>query len=109
MAKRWWDPAGPLQPLHAMNPTRCKFIRDFSCSHFGLEQSNPKALEGLKVLDVGCGGGILSEAAGRMGADVLGIDVVNENIAVAKSHLEADPFLQTRIRYCRPVKTTAIL
>lgn len=99
MAKRWWDPAGPLQPLHAMNPTRCKFIRDFSCSHFGLEKMGSNSLEGLKVLDIGCGGGILSEAAGRMGADILGIDVVSDNITMAEAHLEADPLLQTRIRY----------
>lgn len=98
MASEWWDPSGPLKPLHAMNPTRCKFIRDFACSHFQLNKSEKNALQGLKILDIGCGGGILSESLGRMGADVLGIDVVEENVIVARDHLQHDINLERSVR-----------
>jgi ubiquinone biosynthesis O-methyltransferase len=80
MAATWWDKRGPFGPLHSMNTVRCKFIREGLIQHLGLDSRSIEPLKGLRVVDVGCGGGILSEALARMGADVTGIDVVEENI-----------------------------
>lgn len=70
MSAAWWDPSGPFAPLHRFNPARCKFIRQAVCAARKLPQDHLKPLTGLRVLDVGCGGGILSESLGRMGAEV---------------------------------------
>ncbi|GMH34215.1 hypothetical protein BSKO_02049 [Bryopsis sp. KO-2023] len=99
MANEWWNSKGDFQPLHQMNPTRCRFVRDFTCLHFGLDKMKPNALEGLEILDVGCGGGILSESVARMGAKVTGIDAVEESIEVAKAHAQHDPELASRLQY----------
>lgn len=88
LAKDWWDPRGPMAPLHKLNPVRLGYIRDEACRHFGREARAPQPLAGLSVLDVGCGGGILSEPLARLGATVTGLDPAPTNIAVARLHAE---------------------
>lgn len=85
---KWWDESGPMKPLHEMNPVRLQYIRDQICGHFDISPNTFKALKDLKIIDVGCGGGILSEPLSRMGADVTGIDAGKENIKIAKAHAE---------------------
>ncbi|OVA01471.1 Ubiquinone biosynthesis O-methyltransferase [Macleaya cordata] len=91
IAETWWDSEGPFKPLHAMNPTRLSFVRSTLCRHFGKDPYCARPLEGLKIVDVGCGGGILSEPLARMGAIVTGIDAVEKNIKIASLHAELDP------------------
>ncbi len=86
MAATWWDAAGPFWPLHTLNELRITYIRDRLCSHFGRDAGAALPLDGLRVIDVGCGGGILAESMARLGARVTGIDVVEKNIAVARLH-----------------------
>lgn len=86
MAADWWNPAGVMRPLHAMNPVRLGFIRDQAIAHFGLDAGAIAPLRGLRGVDVGCGGGLLSEPLTRMGAAVTGLDPAAENIAVARQH-----------------------
>lgn len=101
LAAHWWDLQGPLRPLHQLNPTRCQFIKTSLCDNYGLDPTSPAPLKGLKLLDVGCGGGILSEALARMGAHVHGIDVNEEGIDAAKAHAALDRLLQDpqRLKY----------
>ncbi|MEM9208559.1 MAG: bifunctional 2-polyprenyl-6-hydroxyphenol methylase/3-demethylubiquinol 3-O-methyltransferase UbiG [Pseudomonadota bacterium] len=86
LAHTWWDPKGPFWPLHKLNELRAAFIHEHLCAHFGRDAHDDQALAGLTVLDVGCGGGILSESMATMGATVRGIDVVEKNIRVARLH-----------------------
>lgn len=88
IAEEWWDPLGKFRPLHKFNPTRLAFIREQLCSHFNRDQSLARPLEGLSLLDIGCGGGLLSEPMCRMGADVTGADASENNIKTAKVHAE---------------------
>ncbi|KAL3651319.1 Hexaprenyldihydroxybenzoate methyltransferase, mitochondrial [Castilleja foliolosa] len=105
IAETWWDADGPFKPLHAMNPTRLAFIRSTLCRHFGKDPHCTRPFEGLKFVDVGCGGGILSEPLARMGATVTGVDAVEKNIKIAHLHADLDP-LTSSIEYrC----TTAVL
>ncbi|KAF3444947.1 hypothetical protein FNV43_RR14640 [Rhamnella rubrinervis] len=99
IAETWWNSEGPFKPLHAINPTRLAFIRSTLCRHFGRDQYSPKPFEGLKFVDVGCGGGILSEPLARMGATVTGVDAVEKNINIARLHADLDPSTST-IEYC---------
>ncbi|KAM7275917.1 hypothetical protein ACFE04_017783 [Oxalis oulophora] len=99
IADTWWDSEGPFKPLHAINPTRLAFIRSTLCRHFGKDPCSPKPFEGLKIIDVGCGGGILSEPLARMGATVTGVDAVEKNIKIARLHADLDPVTST-IEYC---------
>ncbi len=85
----WWDNKGPFRVLHAITPLRMAFIKEKVCIHFQRSETSPKPLSGLRILDVGCGGGLLCEPLCRLGADVTGIDPVEENILVAKAHAEA--------------------
>ncbi|MGB0681511.1 MAG: bifunctional 2-polyprenyl-6-hydroxyphenol methylase/3-demethylubiquinol 3-O-methyltransferase UbiG [Magnetovibrionaceae bacterium] len=85
-AEAWWDPEGEFKPLHALNPPRLGFSRDCLVQHFGLDGSKEKPLAGLSVIDVGCGGGLLSEPLARLGAKVTGIDAGAESIEIAKIH-----------------------
>ncbi|KAK9284922.1 hypothetical protein L1049_024103 [Liquidambar formosana] len=94
-----WDAEGPFKPLHVMNPTRLAFIRSTLCRHFRKDPHCARPFEGLKIVDVGCGGGILSEPLARMGATVTGIDAVEKNIKIARVHAELDPLTST-IEYC---------
>ncbi|KAK4847037.1 hypothetical protein QYF36_024619 [Acer negundo] len=99
IADTWWDSDGPFKPLHVMNPTRLAFIRSTLCRHFGKDPNCAKPFEGLNIVDVGCGGGILSEPLARMGATVTGVDAVDKNIKIARLHAGSDPETST-IEYC---------
>ena len=87
MAEEWWNPTGKFKPLHKFNPIRIKYIKDNLINDFNLKnKKNP--LRGLNILDIGCGGGLLSEPMARLGANVTGIDPLLRNIEVAKHHLK---------------------
>lgn len=86
LAKSWWDPTGKFRPLHQIGPARLEFIRDEAARHFGREAGGLRPLAGLKVLDVGCGGGLIAEPLCRLGADVTAIDPGARNIEIARSH-----------------------
>lgn len=88
MAEAWWDPTGNFAPLHQLNPLRLEFIRDRVCGQFGRDPLSDAPFQGLDVLDIGCGGGLLSEPMRRLGASVTGIDAGKENIEVARLHAE---------------------
>ena len=88
LAKDWWNPNGKFKPLHLFNPTRIKFIKEKLISHFKLEPNIEKPLKKLKILDIGCGGGLLCEPLSRLGANMTGIDASRNNIEVAKLHSE---------------------
>ncbi len=89
MAASWWDPAGPMAPLHRMNPVRLSVLRDEIERHFALPADSVRPFAGLKVIDVGCGGGMVAEPMARLGAAVTGLDASAENIGVAQVHAEA--------------------
>eukprot|EP00249_Psilotum_nudum_P013908 c24578_g1_i2 orf=1-1008(+) len=91
IAETWWDPNGPYGTLHLINPTRLSFIRSALCRHFRRSPCSGKPLDGLTIVDVGCGGGLLCEPIARMGGHVTGIDVVERNIQVATAHAARDP------------------
>ncbi|MGH6900165.1 MAG: bifunctional 2-polyprenyl-6-hydroxyphenol methylase/3-demethylubiquinol 3-O-methyltransferase UbiG, partial [Geminicoccaceae bacterium] len=80
LAAHWWDEAGPLAPLHKLNPTRLGYVRDRICLHLGRDPLGEQPLEGLAAVDVGCGGGLLSEPLARLGAAVTGIDLAAASI-----------------------------
>ncbi|RNC96972.1 MAG: bifunctional 2-polyprenyl-6-hydroxyphenol methylase/3-demethylubiquinol 3-O-methyltransferase UbiG [Oricola sp.] len=88
LAAEWWNPKGKFKPLHKFNPVRLTYIRDTVCAHFGRDPNAPKPFEGLRLLDIGCGGGLLSEPMSRLGADVVGADASETNIEVAKIHAD---------------------
>ncbi|XP_053508217.1 ubiquinone biosynthesis O-methyltransferase, mitochondrial isoform X1 [Ictalurus furcatus] len=98
LANKWWDIQGEFAPLHAMNELRVPFIRDNLLTvHGGGVMGRP--LSGLRILDVGCGGGLLTEPLGRMGAEVLGVDPVEVSVRTAELHSSLDPALRGRVRY----------
>ena len=86
LAEAWWDPGGKFRPLHVLNPVRLGFIRETAIAHFGLDPKARRALSGLSVLDVGCGGGLVAEPLARLGAEVTAIDAAERNIAIAEAH-----------------------
>jgi 2-polyprenyl-6-hydroxyphenyl methylase/3-demethylubiquinone-9 3-methyltransferase len=86
IADEWWDENGKFKPLHRMNPLRIGTIRDHACRHFNRPLSSVTPLAGLRLLDIGCGGGLISEPMARLGADVTGVDASEKNIAVASLH-----------------------
>jgi 2-polyprenyl-6-hydroxyphenyl methylase/3-demethylubiquinone-9 3-methyltransferase len=86
LAEKWWNPSGPLAPLHRLNPLRVIYLKDTICRKFGRDWKDPRALAGLTIIDVGCGGGLVTEPLCRMGATVTGIDPAAESIAVAAHH-----------------------
>ena len=86
MADEWWDPRGKFRPLHQINPLRTSFIIENAVAHFGLDGSAHKPLAGLEVIDVGSGGGLLSEQMAALGANVTGIDAGAKNVEIAKIH-----------------------
>jgi 2-polyprenyl-6-hydroxyphenyl methylase/3-demethylubiquinone-9 3-methyltransferase len=98
LAQTWWDASGPFWPLHRLNKLRVAYLREFLAEFFQRDANLPQPLAGISVLDVGCGGGILSEAMARLGAKVTGIDVVERNIAVARRHSQyADLEIEYRL------------
>ncbi len=86
LAGQWWDPHGPMAALHKFNPVRLAYIRDHAAEHFGHDPKRLDSLAGLRILDIGCGGGVLSEPLARLGAAVVGADPSASNIAVARRH-----------------------
>ena len=86
LAGEWWDARGPMAALHKFNPVRLAFIRDRAAGHFHRDASRLDSLAGLRILDIGCGGGILAEPLARLGAVVTGVDPSESNIAVAQGH-----------------------
>lgn len=86
MAADWWDPTGKFKPLHQFNPVRLAFMRDTATTHFGLDDRSVRPLEGLRLLDIGCGGGLVSEPMARLGAYVTGVDASEANIKTAQTH-----------------------
>src|SRR5215475_2564138 len=83
IAEEWWDPTGKFAPLHKFNPVRLKFIRSMATDHFGRDPRSVRCFEGLTLLDVGCGGGLLCEPMSRLGFAVTGVDPSERNIQVA--------------------------
>ncbi|WP_440697978.1 bifunctional 2-polyprenyl-6-hydroxyphenol methylase/3-demethylubiquinol 3-O-methyltransferase UbiG [Candidatus Pelagibacter sp. HIMB1709] len=85
MADEWWDPNGKFKPLHKFNPIRIQYIKENIIKNFNLPKNN-EPLSGINILDIGCGGGLLSEPMSRLGANVTGIDASEKNIQIAKLH-----------------------
>jgi 2-polyprenyl-6-hydroxyphenyl methylase/3-demethylubiquinone-9 3-methyltransferase len=100
MATEWWDPNGKFRPLHKFNPTRIRYIKENIIKNFNLK-SKKKPLEKIEILDIGCGGGLLSEPMCRLGARVTGIDASNTNIQIAKFHAKKNN-LNIRYLYSSP-------
>lgn len=88
MATEWWDPHGKFKPLHMMNPVRLGYITRQIAAEFGRDPTAPAPFNGLRLLDIGCGGGLLSEPMARLGAEVVGADAAERNIPVARLHAE---------------------
>jgi 2-polyprenyl-6-hydroxyphenyl methylase / 3-demethylubiquinone-9 3-methyltransferase len=88
LAARWWDERGPMAALHKFNPVRLAYIRDRAAAHFSRDPGRLDSLKGLRILDIGCGGGILSEPLARLGASVTGADPSDSNIAAAQRHAQ---------------------
>ncbi|MBK1645767.1 bifunctional 3-demethylubiquinol 3-O-methyltransferase/2-polyprenyl-6-hydroxyphenol methylase [Thiocapsa imhoffii] len=88
LAHRWWDAEGPFWPLHRLNAFRVEYIRRHLASAFARDPNAQRPFEGLKVLDIGCGGGILSESMAALGAQVTGIEITEKNVRVAQIHAE---------------------
>ena len=86
LADEWWDVKGKFKPLHMFNPIRIEYILDKISKHFNLTGKKNNLLKGLKILDIGCGGGLISEPMARLGAYVTGIDAAERNIKVASLH-----------------------
>jgi 2-polyprenyl-6-hydroxyphenyl methylase / 3-demethylubiquinone-9 3-methyltransferase len=86
LAAEWWDPDGPMKPLHRLNPVRLAYVRDRIAARFGRDPAAPTPLAGLRLLDIGCGAGLLTEPLARLGPNVVGADPAEANIAVARLH-----------------------
>lgn len=89
MAADWWSPTGKFAPLHKFNPVRLTYIRELAVKHFGLNADARRPLEGLRLLDAGCGGGLVTEPMARLGAHAVGIDAGDKNIKAAIVHADA--------------------
>jgi 2-polyprenyl-6-hydroxyphenyl methylase/3-demethylubiquinone-9 3-methyltransferase len=88
LAHRWWDADGPFWPLHRLNAFRVDYIRRHLAASFGRDPELEHPFEGLRVLDIGCGGGILSESIARLGASVTGVEITEKNVRVAQIHAQ---------------------
>ncbi len=88
MAEDWWNPSGMFKPLHVMNGARMGFILEAVCAHYHRDPEADLPLKGLRVLDIGCGGGLLCEPMTRLGAHVTGVDALEKNLKTAKTHAE---------------------
>ena len=99
MAAEWWDPNGKFKPLHMLNPCRLDYITTQIATHFGRDLKAPQPFTGLRLLDIGCGGGLLAEPMARLGATVVGADAAARNIPVARLHAEQSG-LEIDYRHC---------
>lgn len=106
IAREWWDPEGDFRPLHRLNPVRVGFLRDAVCAHFGRDPNVDQPFQGLSIVDVGCGGGLVTEAAARLGAEVTGIDASPESVGVAAHHAQKEG-LHIRYRQAAPEELAA--
>src|SRR5262245_30764689 len=88
IAEEWWDPLGKFAPLHRLNPVRIGYVRDRIAQHWQRDALSGAPIEGLSLIDIGCGGGLLCEPTARLGARVTGIDASARNITVASAHAE---------------------
>ena len=88
LSQEWWDPKGKMAPLHQINPLRLAYIRDAACRKFSRNVKSLSCLSGLRILDIGCGAGLLCEPLSRLGAQVIGVDPSPSNIAAAKLHAD---------------------
>ena len=86
MAREWWSTEGKFKPLHKFNPVRLAYVRDTLAARFGRDANAPAPFAGLRILDIGCGGGLLCEPMARLGATVVGVDPSETNIEVARLH-----------------------
>lgn len=93
LSDEWWDPNGKMAPLHRINPLRLAWIRDTACRKFNRNPRSLASLDGLRILDIGCGAGLLTEPLARLGAQVIGIDPSESNIAAAKVHADRSQIL----------------
>ena len=93
LSEQWWDPKGKMAPLHKINPLRLAYIRDAACRKFDRNPKSLNCLAGLRILDIGCGAGLLCEPLVRLGAQVVGVDPSETNIAVAKLHADRSHLL----------------
>jgi 2-polyprenyl-6-hydroxyphenyl methylase/3-demethylubiquinone-9 3-methyltransferase len=93
LSAQWWDPTGKMAPLHKINPHRVAFIRDAACRKFDRNPKSLSSLNGLRMIDIGCGAGLLCEPFTRLGAQVIGVDPSATNIAAAKLHAEKSQLL----------------
>ena len=98
MAAEWWDPHGKFKPLHMMNPVRLDYITNQIAAEFDRDLTGAQPFAGLRIMDIGCGGGLLSEPMARLGAEVVGVDAAERNIPVAQTHA-AQSGLQIDYRY----------
>jgi 2-polyprenyl-6-hydroxyphenyl methylase/3-demethylubiquinone-9 3-methyltransferase len=89
LAEEWWDPKGKFRPLHQFNPVRLAFLRETLVRHFAREAGSLRPFAGLRLLDIGCGGGLVAEPMARLGFAVTGIDAARENVLMARSHADA--------------------
>ena len=96
IAEEWWNPKGKFKPLHKFNPIRISYIKNNIINSLKLTNKENKPLEKVKILDIGCGGGLLSEPMSRLGAEVVGIDASDKNISIAKLHAKKN---QLKIKY----------
>ncbi len=90
LSDEWWDPHGKMAPLHKINPLRLTYIRDVACRKFERNVKSLNCLSGLRILDIGCGAGLLCEPLTRLGAQVIGIDPAASNIAAARLHADKE-------------------
>ena len=98
IARAWWDPDGDFRPLHRLNPVRIDWIRYAAAHHFGCDPLAERPFEGLTMIDIGCGGGLITEAMTKLGADMLGIDASEESVRVAEAHARTQKLM---VRYRR--------
>ena len=88
LAETWWDPQGPMRPLHVMAPVRIGFVRDRAAAAFGRDTMRDRPFAGLALLDIGCGGGLMAEPMARLGFAVTGVDAAEKNVAAARRHAD---------------------
>ena len=105
LADEWWDVSGKFKPLHMFNPIRIEYILEKTSSHFN-RKSEKLPFKGLKFLDIGCGGGLISEPMCRLGANVTGIDASLKNIKIAETHSQENNLKIKHVNVNKTIETT---